>query len=299
MQALFALPLSESFLRVGIFVLCFTGFALAELRWPRRRQHVGRWQRWPSNLGLVVLSTVCLRVLLPLGAVGAAAFAAANGVGFLNRFSLPFLADALIGFIALDLAIYFQHRAFHRVPWLWRLHRMHHADLELDVSSGLRFHPLEILLSMGYKMGVVVALGIAPGVVLAFEVLLNALAIFNHANLALPARVDARCRAVLVTPDMHRIHHSTVPDETDSNFGFNLTWWDRLFRTYREKPIAGQLGMTIGLQTFRSPRWLRLDRLLLLPFVDDRSHTESPAHEATESTEQGLQPPQQERRQAR
>jgi len=171
--------------------------------------------------------------------------------------------------IVLDLAIYLQHVLFHAVPVLWRLHRMHHADLEFDVSTGVRFHPIEILLSMGIKLGVVAALGTPAVAVLVFEVLLNATSMFNHGNVRLPARTDRVLRWIVVTPEMHRVHHSVVPRETNSNFGFNLPWWDRLFGTYRAQPAAGHEGMTIGIAQFRDPSELRLDRLLIQPFRDD------------------------------
>lgn len=267
------MPDTLTLVRGSVFLGGLALLALAERRWPRRALSVSRLRRWPSNLGIVLLSTLLLRLLLPLGAVGVAAYAATRGVGLLNVTSLPFWLDAMLGFVALDFAIYVQHRLFHRVPLLWRLHRMHHADLDLDVTSGGRFHPLEIVLSMLIKMLVVAALGIAPGVVVVFEIALNALAMFNHANLALPSGLDHALRRLLVTPDMHRIHHSVRPEETHSNFGFNLTWWDRLFGTYRAEPIGGQRGMTIGLPDYRDPSWLRLDRLLLLPFIDTSAAT--------------------------
>jgi sterol desaturase/sphingolipid hydroxylase (fatty acid hydroxylase superfamily) len=172
----------------------------------------------------------------------------------------------LLGFLALDLAIYAQHVAFHKAPLLWRLHRMHHADPDFDVTTGVRFHPFEILISMLIKIAVVIALGIPPVAVIAFEVVLNATSMFNHGNVAMPSWLDRALRAIVVTPDMHRVHHSVDARETDSNFGFNLSWWDRLFRTYRAAPQAGHAGMTIGLPTFRDRAELRLDRLLTQPF---------------------------------
>jgi sterol desaturase/sphingolipid hydroxylase (fatty acid hydroxylase superfamily) len=176
---------------------------------------------------------------------------------------------ALIGFVALDLVIYGQHVVFHKVPVLWRLHRMHHADLDIDVTTGLRFHPFEILISLGVKIAAVIALGIPVVAVLLFEVVLNATSMFNHANVSMPPALDRVLRLILVTPDMHRVHHSVVRRETDSNFGFNLPWWDRLFGTYRAAPDAGHTGMTIGLPVFRDPHELRLDRLLTQPFRND------------------------------
>jgi sterol desaturase/sphingolipid hydroxylase (fatty acid hydroxylase superfamily) len=173
----------------------------------------------------------------------------------------------LLAVVVLDMAIYFQHRLFHAVPVLWRLHRMHHADLDLDVTTGARFHPLEILLSMAIKVAVVIALGAPAVAVVLFEILLNASSMFNHANLRLPLAVDGALRWLIVTPDVHRVHHSVIRAETDSNFGFSLSWWDRLFGTWRAQPEKGHDGMTIGLPVFRNPEQLRLDRMLVQPFL--------------------------------
>jgi sterol desaturase/sphingolipid hydroxylase (fatty acid hydroxylase superfamily) len=186
-------------------------------------------------------------------------------MGLLNVFQVPYPLAILLSVLALDLAIYLQHLMFHAVPLLWRLHRMHHADLDFDVTTGARFHPVEILLSMLIKFAVILVLGPPAVAVLVFEVLLNATAIFNHGNVRMPARVDAVLRWLVVTPDMHRVHHSANPRETNSNFGFNLPWWDRLFGTYRAQPQAGHDGMTIGIEQFRTARDLWLDRMLLQP----------------------------------
>jgi len=175
----------------------------------------------------------------------------------------------VLGFLVLDLVIYVQHMVFHHVPWLWRLHRMHHADLDIDVSTGLRFHPFEILISLAIKIAIVMAFGIPPVAVIVFEVVLNATSLFNHSNVSMPPWLDRIVRLVVVTPDMHRVHHSVVRDEHNSNFGFNLPWWDRLFGTYRGQPKAGHGGMTIGLSIFRDAKELRLDRLLTQPFRQD------------------------------
>jgi sterol desaturase/sphingolipid hydroxylase (fatty acid hydroxylase superfamily) len=187
----------------------------------------------------------------------------------LHALALPPWANVPLAVMALDLAIYLQHVLFHAVPALWRLHRMHHADLEIDVTTGARFHPIEILLSMGIKLGVIAALGTPAVAVLLFEVLLNATSMFNHSNVAMPAWLDRVLRWIVVTPDMHRVHHSIVVRETNSNFGFNLPWWDRLFGTYRDQPAAGHDGMTIGIEQFRDPVEQRLDRMLTQPFRDD------------------------------
>jgi sterol desaturase/sphingolipid hydroxylase (fatty acid hydroxylase superfamily) len=243
--------------------------ALWELLAPRRAQVVGRLRRWPANLGVVVLDTLLVRIVFPTTAVGVALVADARGWGLLPALDAPPWLAVVAAVIALDLAIYLQHVLFHAVPALWRLHRMHHADLEFDVTTGLRFHPIEILLSMAIKLGVVAALGAPAVAVLIFEVLLNATAMFNHGNVRLPQPLDRVLRWVVVTPDMHRVHHSILPRETNSNFGFNLPWWDYLFGTYRAEPQAGHLAMTIGIDQFRDPRELRLDRMLLQPFRDD------------------------------
>ena len=263
-------PNSELLIRLGAAVAIFGPLALWELLAPRRAAAVGRARRWPSNLAIVVLDALLVRLLIPAAAVGVAVIAAQRGWGLLNIAPWPPLLEGLIGFVALDLAIYGQHVAFHKVPLLWRLHRMHHADLDIDVTTGLRFHPIEILLSMLLKMAVVVLIGIPATAVIVFEVVLNATSMFNHSNAAMPAWLDRIVRLLVVTPDMHRVHHSVLRRETDSNFGFNLPWWDRLFRTYRGVPEAGHDGMTVGLPIFRDPKELRLDRLLSQPFRDGR-----------------------------
>jgi sterol desaturase/sphingolipid hydroxylase (fatty acid hydroxylase superfamily) len=252
--------------------LTFFGGILAvmmfwEVLAPRRRRLVSRWARWPSNLGIVVLNTLLLRAVFPIAAVGLAALGQRHGWGVLNNVAVPDWMKIIAAVVLLDLAIYLQHVMFHALPALWRLHRMHHADLDFDVTTGARFHPLEILLSMGLKLAVVAALGTPAVAVLIFEVALNATAMFNHGNVGLPPTIDRVLRWLVVTPDMHRVHHSTLVDETNSNFGFNLPWWDRLFRTYRAAPAAGHEAMTIGLDSFRDPVQLRLDRMLVQPFV--------------------------------
>ena len=260
-----ALLAHEPALRLSAFLGVFALMALAEALAPRRRRDFSRLQRWPSNLGIVVIDTLLLRLVFPTAAVGVAMIAAARGFGVLHWLHVPPVAAFVIALLVLDLAIYAQHVLFHAVPVLWRLHRMHHADLDFDVTTALRFHPVEILLSMALKIALVAALGAPAAAVLVFEVVLNAAAMFNHANARLPLWLDGALRLVLVTPDMHRVHHSTRIEETNSNFGFNLPWWDRLFGTYRAAPRAGQEGMTIGLEAFRAPAELRLDRLLTQP----------------------------------
>ena len=257
----------EAALRLG----CFAGVLLTMAGWealaPRRDGAVTRRIRWPNNLGIAVVNTLASRALVPVAAAGFAVAGQAGGWGLFNTVEVPAWAAVVICVVVLDLAIYLQHVVFHAVPILWRLHRMHHADLDLDVTTGVRFHPFEILLSVIVKIAAVVALGAPPLAVVIFEVLLNATAMFNHANVRLPAALDKVLRWLVVTPDMHRVHHSAVPAETNSNFGFNLPWWDRLFGTYRAQPAGGHESMTIGLAVFRDPGQLRLDRMLVQPFV--------------------------------
>ena len=260
---------SDLFIRAGVAVGIFLALALWEVLAPRRTLSVGRARRWPSNLGILVLDALLVRLLIPVAAVGMAVIAAQRGWGLLNITPWPAWLEAIAGFLALDLAIYGQHVAFHKVPVLWRLHRMHHADLDIDVSTGLRFHPIEIILSMLIKIGVVILIGVPALAVIIFEVVLNATSMFNHSNAAMPLWLDRIVRLIIVTPDMHRVHHSVLRHETDSNFGFNLPCWDRLFGTYRAQPEAGHDRLTAGLPIFRDHRELRLDRLLTQPFRND------------------------------
>jgi sterol desaturase/sphingolipid hydroxylase (fatty acid hydroxylase superfamily) len=261
----------EGALRLGVFLAVLAAMAAWEVAAPRRRREIPRLLRWSNNLAVVVVDTILVRLTFPVAAVGLALHAQANGWGLLPALGLPGWAAFLIALLALDLAIYLQHVMFHAVPALWRLHRMHHADLEFDVTTGLRFHPVEILLSMGIKLAAVAALGAPPLAVLVFEVLLNATAMFNHSNVAIPQPVDRWLRLLVVTPDMHRVHHSVVPAETNSNFGFNLPWWDRLLGTYRAQPRAGHEAMTIGVRLFRTRRDLWLDRMLVQPLIGPAS----------------------------
>ncbi len=260
-------PQLEVLVRLGAFAGVFALMAVWEVMAPRRHPVIGRRQRWPSNIGIVVLNALLVRLLFPVTAIGVALLAQQHQWGLLHHTALPTWAAVAVAFVLLDLAIYFQHRLFHAVPVLWRLHRMHHVDTEFDLTNGLRFHPLEIMLSMLIKFVVIVAIGAPAAAVLIFEVMLNATSIFNHANARLPLALDRRLRWFVVTPDMHRVHHSVHRQETDSNFGFNLPWWDRLFRTYRAQPQDGHSAMQIGLPEFRNPKWLRLDRLLLQPWA--------------------------------
>lgn len=256
----------EPWLRVGSFAAVLLLMVAAETFHPRRRYSQTRLSRWSNNLGLAVLNTLSLRLIFPLTAVQWALYCESQGWGLLNRWALAPGWTIVTSLLVLDWAIYWQHRLFHVIPVFWRLHRLHHTDLDIDTTTAIRFHPLEMLLSMALKMMIIVTLGAPAITVLLFEVLLNASAMFNHANFYLPPRLDRALRWILVTPDMHRVHHSILREETDSNFGFNLPWWDRLFGSYREQPAAGHEAMTIGLKEFRDPRQLAFGYLLIQPF---------------------------------
>lgn len=262
---------SSDTIRLSVFAIVFAAMSLWELMAPRRAVRVPRRVRWLNNLALVALNTLAVRVLFPLLPVGFAIVAQERGWGLFNVLQLPSWVVWPGSLLVFDLAIYLQHVMFHAIPALWRLHRMHHADLEFDVTTGLRFHPLEILLSTGFKLAVVAVLGPPAIVVVSFEVLLNATSMFNHGNVRIPSRVDRIVRGVVVTPDMHRVHHSIDPRETNSNFGFNLSWWDRLLGTYRAQPRAGHDTMTIGIELFRTQRDLWLDRMLIQPVLGSAS----------------------------
>lgn len=259
----------EPVIRGSVFFGVLAAVGIAEQIFPRRARLRPTPVRWAHNFGLVVLDQVVAGVLVPLAPVAWAATVQARGGGLLPMLGLPTWATWVLAFVLLDLAIYLQHVLFHAAPSLWRLHRMHHADVDYDASTGLRFHPLEIVLSVLLKLVVIAGLGAPPDAVLAFAMVLNAAAMFNHANLRLPLGLDAALRWVLVTPDMHRVHHSTDPREMHRNFGFNLPWWDWIFGTYTAQPARGHEAMEIGLTTFRSPEEVRLDRMLTLPFRDE------------------------------
>ncbi len=254
----------EAEVRLGLFFGLLLAMMLWELAAPRRQVPARRGQRWVSHLGIQLVNGAVLRLLFPGAAVGVALWLEQRGIGLLQQWDWHWGLELLIGLLLLDLAIYAQHVAVHHVPWLWRLHRMHHSDTVFDTTTALRFHPLEILLSMGWKCAVLALLGPPVLAVLLFELILNGTALFNHANIRLPG--DRYLRWLVVTPDMHRVHHSTVPRETNSTFGFNLPWWDHLFGTYRAQPAAGHVCVQIGLSQFRDAAEGRLDRLLLQPF---------------------------------
>ena len=258
----------ETLIRLGVFVTLFIVLAMLEALWPKRRRHMPRSGRWFTNIAMTVVDTAALRLMalaLPLLAVGAALDAQAMRWGLFNQLDLPLWGEAVLTILILDLAIWAQHLVTHKVPVLWRFHRVHHADRDMDVTTAIRFHPVEIAASMLLKIGLVYVLGPEAWAVLAFEVLLNGTALFNHANLALPPRVDAAVRLILVTPDMHRVHHSDLRAEHDSNFGFALSIWDRIFGTYIAAPKAGHEAMTVGLQ-WQDDKPTKLGWSLLLPF---------------------------------
>ncbi len=256
---------AEPEIRLTAFLGVLAAMALWEIAAPRRHRDFPRVIRWTNNLALVIVDTVILRLTFPILAVGLAVMAEDRGWGLFNNLEIPVWAVALVSMLLLDLAIYLQHVMFHAVPALWRLHRMHHADLDFDATTGLRFHPVEIVISMAIKLAVVAALGPPAFAVLLFEVILNATALFNHANINLPVSIDCWLRWVLVTPDMHRVHHSVDPRETNSNYGFNLPWWDRLLGTYVAQPAKGHTEMQIGIEQFRTKRDLWIDRMLVQP----------------------------------
>ena len=260
---------NEVVIRLSVFFGVFALMAAWELLAPRRALTQSKARRWYANLGIVVLNTVLARMVFPLAPVAVAVVAAERGWGVFNIAGVAPGVALVAAVVILDFAIYLQHVMVHAVPMLWRLHRMHHADLDFDVTTGARFHPVEILLSVAIKMAVIVLIGAPAVAVVIFEVVLNATAMFNHSNVSLPLGLDRVLRLFVVTPDMHRVHHSELPFETNSNFGFNLPWWDRLFGTYRDQPEKGHEGMTIGIEQFREPAELHLHKMLVQPFMGE------------------------------
>jgi len=259
---------NEITIRLSFFFGVFAIIAVWELFAPKRALTVSKAVRWFNNLGLVFLNSIILRILFPAAAVGVAVFASAHGWGLLNYFQIPFVLAVVISVVAMDFIIYLQHVMVHAVPALWRLHRVHHADLDYDVTTGARFHPIEIILSMLIKFATIVVLGPPVVAVIIFEILLNATAMFNHGNIRLPKGIDQVLRWMVVTPDMHRVHHSVEDDEANSNFGFSLPLWDRLFGTYRDQPRGGHQGMIIGIHKYRDPKQVdQLPGMLALPFT--------------------------------
>lgn len=257
----------ESAIRLGFFLGILLIIALIEILAPRRPLTTSKKRRWFGNIGVVVIGNLLVRILFPITALQLAFWAKQSGWGMFNAMSLPYWMVVVFSIILLDFIIYLQHVMFHAVPTLWRLHMMHHADLDYDLTTGIRFHPIEILISMVIKFGAIVLLGAPPLAVVLFEVILNGMAMFNHGNYYIPLGLDRLLRGLVVTPDMHRVHHSVFPSETNSNYGFNLSWWDRIMGTYRPQPRLGHEGMTIGLNQFRDPTKLSLLGMLTLPFV--------------------------------
>ena len=265
---------TDAWLRLALFLFILAALAVGEARAPRRARVLSRRSRWPGNLGVLAIGAGLVRLALPVTAVGAGAIAEARGWGLLHAgISLPAWAAVAVSVVILDLAVYLQHVVLHAVPVLWRLHRMHHADLDVDATTGGRFHPIELAVSAVLKLAVVVALGAPAAGVFLFEVLLSASSTFNHANLRLPEGLDRVLRWMLVTPDMHRVHHSVAPAETLRNYGFALSWWDRLGGTYQAQPTAGHEAMTLGIPEFRGPDDSRIAQLLVQPLRTPRRPT--------------------------
>ncbi len=258
---------NEAAIRLGFFLGTLTVLALLERMAPRRVLNTPKPARWFANLGIVTVDTLMVRVLFPVLPAGFALLCRQEGWGLLNHFPVPYGIAVFSGVVLLDFFIYIQHVLFHHVPILWRLHGVHHTDLDFDVTTAVRFHPVEILLSMAIKLGVVYLFGLPAMAVILFEIILNSTAMFSHSNLRLPLRLDGVLRLLIVTPDMHRVHHSVIIREHSSNFGFNLSLWDRLFGTYRAQPEKGHEGMPIGLANFRDPSRLNLLHILALPFT--------------------------------
>ena len=279
---------SDGLIRFAIFASVFVLMALIELLWPKRELIVSKRRRWLTNVGISVAGTALLRLMamlaVPIAAIAAAFYAEAHQIGLLNQVSWPQWIKLVAALLVLDLAIWVQHWASHKVPLFWRLHQVHHADRDIDVTTAVRFHPVEIGLSMLWKIVVVVPLGAPPLAVFLFEVILNACAMFNHANIALPVGFDRVLRLLVVTPDMHRVHHSVLRREHDSNYGFNLSLWDRLFRTYTAQPEGGHQGMTIGLPPYQSEAPTRFGWSLLLPFGQQKPEARNRKSEARSRT---------------
>lgn len=256
----------ETAIRLGVFASLLVVLLLAETVWPRKNRVERRVTRWRTNLALTVIDGIALRIFVPLAAVGSAAWAAQNNWGLFNLINTSTLAAIIISVIILDMMIYWQHVATHKIPILWRFHQVHHADRDIDVTTGVRFHPIEICLSMVYKMACVLILGAPVAAVIIFELILNGCALFNHANLRLPKWLDRILRIFIVTPDMHRVHHSTLAHETNSNYGFSLSLWDRLFGSYINQPSAGHNAMKIGLSEYQDDRPHKIFWSLTVPF---------------------------------
>ena len=260
----------EALIRLGFFAGIFSAMALLEGLWPRRNRLASKPRRWFTNLGMQIIDTAVLRLIFPVFPVGVALIFAARGWGVLNYYQVSPLLAAIAGILALDVAIYFQHVMFHATPLFWRLHMVHHTDKDIDVTTGLRFHPVEIILSLLIKIAVVAAMGVPVLAVLIFEVLLNGASMFNHSNWRIALPLESLIRLLLVTPDMHRVHHSVIVRETNSNYGFSFSFWDRLFGTYRAQPADGHEQMKIGLNGYHDDRSLKLSSLLVMPFLPEK-----------------------------
>ena len=257
---------SASGIRLGLFLLVFLILAMSEVRWPRRQLTAGRSKRWAANIGLSFFNSIAIRALIPFSGVVSSLWAQEEGFGLFNQLDWAVWFEFLLFILLFDLIIYWQHRVFHMLPVLWRFHRVHHTDEDYDLTTGTRFHPISILISTIIKIGLVILLGASPFAILSAEIILNLTSMFNHSNIRLPQQVDRVLRKIVVTPDMHRIHHSSTQTETDSNFGFSISIWDRLFGTYIGEPALGQKGMKIGLSQFRYSSAVTLKKLLLMPF---------------------------------
>ena len=258
--------MSQEQLRIFFFLGVFAFLSLLEFFLPRRELEESKKKRWFSNLSLIFIGNICVKLFLPITVIEFSLWVQSHDLGFLNFLAVPQFFTFVLGLLFLDLAIYVQHVIFHKVNFLWKIHRVHHVDKDIDVTTGLRFHPLEIILSLFIKISVVFLLGISPFTIFVFEIILNTTSMFNHSNLSLPLYLDKILRFFVVTPDMHRVHHSVYLKETDSNFGFNLPWWDYLFNTYVSQPKDGHRKMKIGMKHFRSKKYISLLVLLLLPF---------------------------------
>lgn len=253
-------------IRIVFFIIIFVSMSSWEIKFPRRVTAISKLMRWKTNLSLAGINLLMERLISPLGATGFALLAEKHGLGFFNLTDINTLSAFLLSILLLDLTVYFQHVLFHKLPVLARIHSVHHTDMELDITSGIRFHPMEILFSLLLKALVIMILGCSPASVLAFEVILNGASLFNHSNIYIPPKLDSLMRLIIVTPDMHRIHHSILKRERNSNYGFSFSWWDRLFRNYTQSPLKGQAGMTLGLSQFRQNGETQLLFLLKLPF---------------------------------
>jgi len=258
---------NELLIRLGFFFGILLIMFLWELLAPRRLLTTSKRTRWFSNLGLVLINSIMVRLVFPTALAGIALIAQQRGWGLFNQFSLLYLLKIIFSILILDFVVYLQHAMFHVIPLFWRLHMVHHTDMDIDVTTGVRFHPIEIILSMGIKMIVVILIGAPPLAVLIFEIVLNGTSMFNHGNVRYSQNMDAILRLLVVTPEMHRVHHSTIRWESNSNLGFNFPWWDRLFGTYRPQPAKGHLEMTIGLDQYKEPQKLTLPWLIILPFI--------------------------------